>query len=119
MYTKNYNEVIDFIENLNAKSFLLAIDAFPIEKMLIQPLERNIEGKNIRFLSLRDIKISKSERNQGIMTFLLDKMIKSGISIMVDDIINDNLFNYLLKNRFKSIEYIKNGSKMRSAYLIQ
>jgi hypothetical protein len=119
MYTRKYEEVIDFLENLDETSFLIAEQAIPIQKLYIQPLVREVDGKNVAFLALRNIQIKKQDRRKGIMTYVFNSMKDSGLNIMFDDIINDHLFNFLIEKGFTAFYYEKQDCKIRSAYLIQ
>lgn len=119
MYTRNYQDVVYFLENLSATSFMIAEEAYTIEKLHIQTLVRKVNGKNIIFLALRNIKIAKAERRKGIISCIIKKMKDSGLNIMVDDIVSEHLFDFLMREGFDSLFYVKMGYNIRAAYLIQ
>ena len=119
MYTRDYQDIVYFLENLSATSFIIAEKAYPIEKLHIQSLVREIDGKSITFLALRNIQIAKAERRKGIISFIVKKMKDSGLNIMFDDIVSEHLFDFLMRENFSSLFYEKMGYKIRAAYLIQ
>lgn len=119
MYTRKYEDVVDFLNNLSSKSFLIVEKAYPIEKMHIQSLVREVNGESLNFISIRNIQINEKERRKGTMSFVLEKMKKSGLNVWVDDIINDNFFNYLISEGYTALFYEKQNCEIRAAYLIQ
>jgi hypothetical protein len=119
MYTRKYQDVVEFLDNLTPTSFLIVEKAHPIEKMHIQSLMREIDGKDLNFISIRNIQINEKERRKGTMSFILEKMKKSGLNVWVDDIINDDFFNYLISEGYTALFYEKQNCKIRAAYLIQ
>lgn len=119
MYTRRYQDVVEFLDNLTPTSFLIVEKAYPIEKMHIQSLIREVDGKNLNFISIRNIQINQKERRKGTMSFILEKMKKSGLNVWIDDIINDDFFNYLISEGYTARFYEKQHCKIRAAYLIQ
>lgn len=119
MYTRRYQDVVEFLDNLTPNSFLIVEKAYPIEKMHIQSLIREVDGKDLNFISIRNIQINEKERRKGTMSFILEKMKKSGLNVWVDDIINDDFFNYLISEGYTAQFYEKQNCKIRAAYLIQ
>lgn len=119
MYTRDYQDVVYFLENLDTTSLIVAKKAYPIEKLSIQPLVREIDGKDVTFLALRNIQITKAERRKGVISFIVKKMKDSGLNIMFDDIVSEHLFNFLMKEGFSPLFYVKMGYNIRAAYLIQ
>lgn len=120
MYLKNYEEVKQALNEINAENYtdflLLAVDAGPIQKIFIQRLTREINGKPVDFLSIRDVIINPDERGKQIFSNILDMLEKKQIPIMIDDIINDKLDSHLMKNGYISYNHLKNGIKTRSRY---
>lgn len=120
MYLKNYEEVKQALNEINAENYtdflLLAVDAGPIQKIFIQRLTREINGKAVDFLSIRDVIINPDERGKQIFSNILDMLEKKQIPIMIDDIINDKLDSHLMKNGYISYNHLKNGIKTRSRY---
>lgn len=119
MYTRKYQDVVEFLDNLTPTSFLIVEKAHPIEKMHIQSLMREFDGKDLNFISIRNIQINEKERRKGTMSFILEKMKKSGLNVWVDDIINDDFFNYLISEGYTALFYEKQNCKIRATYLIQ
>lgn len=99
--------------------FMLVKNASPIEKMLVQRLNRVINNVEVSFLSVRDIKIEDKFQRQGIFSSFLDILESKGIPIMIDDIINDSLDNFLMKRGYQSYIYKKYEDDIRARYLIK
>lgn len=76
-----------------------------------------IQSKEHLFLSLRNVEIKKEYQKQGICTkliqCLLDFCHKHQINFWIDDVINDNLYQFLIKqtqtkwNELQYLDHIK------------
>ena len=76
-----------------------------------------IQSKEHLFLSLRNVEIKKEYQKQGLCTkliqCLLDFCHKHRINFWIDDVINDNLYQFLMKqsqtkwNELHYLDYIK------------
>lgn len=76
-----------------------------------------IQSKEHLFLSLRNVEIKKEYQKQGLCTkliqCLLDFCHKHRINFWIDDVINDNLYQFLMKqsqtkwNELQYLDYIK------------
>lgn len=76
-----------------------------------------IQSKEHVFLALRNIEIKKEYQQQGLCTkliqYLLDFCHKHQINFWIDDVINDNLYLFLMKqsqtkwNELQYLDYIK------------
>lgn len=122
MYLTKYEDVLKAIEEINKENysnfFMLAVNANPVEKIFIQRLVRYINGKECEFLSIRDIKIEEKNQKSKIFSKILETLESKNIPIMIDDIINDNLDNHLMKRGYIPYKYQKNNSNIRSRYKI-
>ena len=76
-----------------------------------------IQSKERLFLSLRNVEIKKEYQQQGLCTkliqCLLDFCHKHQINFWIDDVINDNLYQFLMKqsktkwNELHYLDYVK------------
>lgn len=76
-----------------------------------------IQSKERLFLSLRNVEIKKEYQQQGLCTkliqYLLDFCHKHQINFWIDDVINDNLYQFLMKqtqtkwNELQYLDYVK------------
>lgn len=76
-----------------------------------------IQSKEHLFLALRNVEIKKEYQKQGLCTkliqCLLDFCHKHQINFWIDDVINDNLYQFLMKqsqtkwNELQYLDYIK------------
>lgn len=122
MYLTAYEDVVSALETVDQLNysdfFMVAKNAYPIEKLFIQRLNRMVNGKEIAFLSVRDIVIAKDSQQSGIFTTLLSTLEKQNIPIMINDIVNDKLDNFLMKRGYVAYAHEKNDSKTRSRYVL-
>ncbi len=120
MYITNFDDVITQIESINNSNyedfFMVAVNAFPVEKIFIQQLIREINGEKKIFLSIRDVKIQDTKQKQKVFSKILDSLESKNIPIMIDDIINDKLDAHLMKRGYLPLIYKKNNSSIRSRY---
>lgn len=120
MFLKNYQDVVNAIKTINLQNyknfFMVGKDASPIEKILVQKLSRNINGKELDFLSIRDISIQQEHQQQGIFTSIINHLEENKVPIMINDIINDELDNFLQKRGYVLYVYEKNLERIRSRY---
>jgi len=123
MYLTQYNDVIEAFNNVTKENyldfFMVVKDATPISKMMVQRLNRDIDRVELSFLSIRDIRIDEDVQQKGIFTNLLSILESKGIPIMIDDIINDKLDDFLMKRGYRPLTYQKNSSKIRARYLLR
>lgn len=78
-----------------------------------------MQSKEHLFLALRNVEIKKEYQRQGICTkliqCLLDFCQKHKINFWIDDVVNDDLYNFLIKqsqtnwNELQYLDYIKSN----------
>lgn len=88
-----------------------------VEKFMLQPLVRQINGRAQTFLSLRNIKINPNLQRQGIFKGILKRLIDSGHPLLLDDVINSNLEAYLQREGWIQLKTKKYGEDVVSYYL--
>lgn len=118
-----YSDVIDAFESVTLENyinfFMIVQEASPIEKMMVQRLKRVVNNVDTSFLSIRDIRIEKSFQKKGIFSSFLSILEKKSIPVMIDDIVNDKLDDFLMKRGYESFFYEKYGEKVRARYLMK
>lgn len=88
-----------------------------LDKSVTSVEPTTIQSKEHLFLALRNIEIKKEYQKQGICTKLLQCLLdfchKHQINFWIDDVINDNLYQFLMKqtqtkwNELHYLDYIK------------
>lgn len=117
------HDLLSFFENLkniNEESFLIAENCYPIKNFHMQKIKREINSEVISFLSIKNIIIFEEKRNQSFFSTIIFPLINNfSLNICFDDIVNDRLFNFLIKNNYQPFFYIKNNEKIRAAYRLK
>lgn len=120
MYLTQYSDVLEAFESVTLDNytdfFMIVKDASPVEKMMVQRLKRVVNNVEQSFLSIRDIKIEESSQQKGIFSNFLSILESKGIPVMIDDIINDKLDEFLMKRGYHSFYYAKYENKIRARY---
>lgn len=123
MYLKTYTEVVAAFESVTIENyadfFMIVKEASPIEKMMVQRLKRVVNDREISFLSIRDIKIEDAFQKQGIFSNFLSILEQKNIPVMIDDIVNDKLDDFLMRRGYHYFTYEKYGDKVRARYLMK
>lgn len=121
MYLTQYSDVLEAFESVTLDNytefFMIVKDATPVEKMMVQRLNRVINNVEQSFLSIRDIKIEESLQQKGVFSNFLNILENKGIPVMIDDIINDKLDDFLMRRGYHSFYYTKYENKIRSRYV--
>ena len=94
-----------------------SVQSVKLDKSVTSVKPTTIQSKEHLFLSLRNVEIKKEYQKQGICTkliqCLLDFCHKHQINFWIDDVINDNLYQFLIKqtqtkwNEFQYLDHIK------------
>lgn len=117
------HDLLSFFENLkniDEESFLIAEHCYPIKNFHMQTIKREINSEVISFLSIKNIIIFEEKRNQSFFSTIIFPLINNfSLNICFDDIVNDRLFNFLIKNNYQPFFYIKNNEKIRAAYRLK
>lgn len=88
-----------------------------LDKSVTSVKPTTIQSKEHLFLALRNVEIKKEYQKQGLCTkliqCLLDFCHKHQINFWIDDVINDNLYQFLMKqsqtkwNELQYLDYVK------------
>lgn len=97
MIIKNYDDVINAIEHFKEDDLIIAKDAFPIKKLFIQTIKREIDGKLTSFVALKNIEIEKEYQKKGIFSKIISIMERNNQNFMVYNIVNPHLFASMSK----------------------
>lgn len=123
MMLTQYSDVIDAFEGVTLDNytefFMIVKEASPIEKMMVQRLKRVVNNVETSFLSIRDIRIEDASQQKGIFSSFLSILEKKGIPVMIDDIVNDKLDDFLMRRGYHAFFYEKYGEKVRARYLMK
>lgn len=111
MLLKTEEEVMQAISDLEKNDFIIANNAGCFEELFIQKLKREVNGVEVNFIGVRNIKIKEEYRGNGIFTKMIDIIEKQNINFIVDDIINSDLVVFLKKRGYEELIYQKYGYK--------
>ena len=122
----NSSSLLDVFDCLHIQTIYRSINFNKVnqDEQLVQlvKLDKSVElitiqSKEHLFLALRNIEIKKEYQQQGICTkliqCLLDFCHKHQINFWIDDVINDNLYQFLMKqsqikwNELQYLDYVK------------
>src|SRR5579875_1513346 len=59
------------------------------DRLLVQSLKREINGKEIKFLAIRDVTLKEEFRGKSFFTSFFKELNKLNIDLMFHDVIND------------------------------
>lgn len=88
------------------------------DKLLIQEVKREINGKNISFVCIRTIELKPDFKGKGLFKSFITELQKKRIPIMFQDVVNHNLHKSLIDNDYIEFNEVKNNLKMVSLYKI-
>lgn len=118
----NSSSLLDVFDCLHIQTIYRSINFNKVNQdeqlaQLKQDNFRPIQSKEHLFLALRNVEIKKEYQQQGLCTkliqYLLDFCHKHQINFWIDDVINDNLYQFLMKqtqtkwNELQYLDYIK------------
>lgn len=86
------------------------------EKLLIQELNRFVDGKKVSFWAIRDIKIKEEIRGNGSFKAFCKELNALNINLMFHDILNERFYNFFLKNGYKVFTETKYDQELISCY---
>lgn len=123
--TNNSSKLLDIFDCLHIQTIYRSINCnndnadVPLAKLKQDKLAKPIamQSKEHLFLALRNVEIKKEYQQQGLGTkliqCLLDFCQKHKINFWIDDIVNDDLYHFLIKqsqtkwNELQYLDYIK------------
>lgn len=120
-FIRNFDELIVNIKNdINSGESSLYIakddESSMIKELLVQNLERNINGKKVTFLAIRNIVLKEEFKGNGYFSKFLMELESLKINIMFHDVINPRLMNFLKTKNFKEYKEKKYEDEVISLY---
>lgn len=120
-FVRNFDELIVNIKNdINSGESSLYIakddESSMIKELLVQNLERNINGKKVTFLAIRNIVLKEEFKGNGYFSKFLMELESLKINIMFHDVINPRLMNFLKTKNFKEYKEKKYEDEVISLY---
>lgn len=116
-HRNNSSSLLDVFDCLHIQTIYRSISFNQDEQSVKLVKPTAIQSKEHLFLALRNIEIKKEYQKQGLCTkliqCLLDFCHKHQINFWIDDVINDNLYQFLMKqsqtkwNELQYLDYIK------------
>ena len=119
MFIKTDEALNDYLANLGAmplEDIVAVAETHSIEKFMLQPLVRTIEGSSQTFLALRNIAVKESMRGQGHFKNVLQHLLNSGHPLLMDDVVNAQLESYLQSKGWSQLKTQKYGDNITSYY---
>lgn len=116
MFARTTEEVF---ENITRDTTILVAETDVFDKLLIQDLVREVNGREIRFMALRNIVVKEKERNKGYFKKVVQTMLDTGRPVLLDDIINNNVYSMVKGLGFKNYAYTKRGKRCHCLYFLQ
>ena len=124
--TNNSSKLLDVFDCLHIQTIYRSINfnkinqdeqSVKLDQSVTSVKPTAIQSKEHLFLALRNVEIKKEYQQQGFCTkliqCLLDFCHKHRINFWIDDVINDNLYQFLMKqsqtkwNELQYLDYIK------------
>ncbi len=120
-FVKNLDELLANIRNdvQNGQiGFYLANDSknSVFEKLLVQELKREVNGQQVSFLAIRDVRLKEELRGNGYFKAFFEQLNELNIPLMFHDVLNERLQNFLLKHDYKIYKEVKNEQELTSCY---
>lgn len=119
MYLTKFDDFYKELQKVNSQNydnFFMVSKTEPFETLLIQKLTREVNGKEEIFFGVRDFKLKKEFQGQGIFTNMLMILEANEVPILIDDIINPKLEDWLFKRGYQSLITQKYDQKINSRF---
>lgn len=119
-FVKNFDELITGIsESQNSVLFINSKQEDSIfEELLIQSMVRFINGQNIKFIAIRNIKLKPEFKSNGQFTKFIESLISLKRPLLIHDIVNDSLVDFFLKYKFGTFIDCKRSDKLLCMFKI-
>ena len=119
-FVKNFDEL--FIRISESPDSVLFINSNQedciFEELLIQSMVRFVNGQNIKFIAIRNIKLKQEFKNKGHFTKFIESLISLKRPLLIHDIVNDSLIDFFLKYNFGTLIDYKYDLKMLCMFKI-
>ena len=119
-FVKNFDELL--IRISESSDSILFINSNQedciFEELLIQSMVRFVNGQNIKFIAIRNIKLKQEFKNKGHFTKFIESLISLKRPLLIHDIVNDSLIDFFLKYNFGTLIDYKYDLKMLCMFKI-
>lgn len=104
MFVDKTNKIFEYIKERPDFSVLVA-KTDEIEALMIQILSRD----NVEFIALRNIVVKEEHRRKGIFKSIINALEQTNRNVLIDDLINDNLYKFFANRNYDHYSYVKNN----------
>lgn len=122
-FVKDFSQLLvnieqDLKENSEITSFYIADDSANsvFHKLLVQPLERTIKSKKVKFLSIRVVELKEEFKSKGAFSNFVKNLESLNVPIIYHDIVNEKLIPFFQKRGYQLLNEEKNGERLISMY---
>jgi hypothetical protein len=88
------------------------------EKILVQELKRNVKGKEISFVGIRNIVLKPNFKSKKLFTKFVENLETLNVPLMFHDIINEKLIPFFNKKGYSLYKEKKYEQLVTSMYKI-
>jgi hypothetical protein len=119
-FVKNFDELLIRIsESPDSVLFINSNQEDCIfEELLIQSMVRFVNGQNVKFIAIRNVKLKPEFKNKGQFTKFIESLISLKRPLLIHDIVNDSLIDFFLKYNFGTFMDCKHDLKMLCMFKI-
>ena len=122
-FIRNFDELIINLKNdIESKESSLYIakddESSMIKELLVQNLEREINGKRVSFIAIRNIVLKEDFKGKGYFSNFLIELESLRKNIMFHDVINDRLMIYLKSKNYHEYKEKKYEEEVISLYKV-
>ncbi len=123
-FVKNFDELLSNIkEDIQNNEYSLYIadegsDSI-FTKVLVQRLTREINGKEIHFIAIRDVDLKENYKGKKLFTKFFKELNGLNINLIFHDIINEKFFKFLEKHNYHIFKEEKYGEELVSLYKLK
>ena len=119
-FVKNFDELL--IRISESSDSILFINSNQedciFEELLIQSMVRFVNGQNVKFIAIRNVKLKQEFKNKGQFTKFIESLISLKRPLLIHDIVNDSLIDFFLKYNFGTFMDCKHDLKMLCMFKI-
>lgn len=112
-------ELVDEIKNTDDMPVLLMINNNEA-KIFMQYFMRPIDGVEIKLFGLWNIQVNEEHRNKGIFRSIIEALESKPYPVIVNDIVNPMVKDYLVNRGWKLSHHQKSGYReVEFAYMLK
>lgn len=113
MLFDDYNLFIEFLKEITFQENIM-IYFHDDETVHLQKFVREIDGKDVEFFGISNIKFKEENRRKGKLKEIISILEGKNFPVIVNDIINPIVDNFLNKRGWIEFKYLKNGGWTKS-----